>query len=327
MDLIKLVALYYDKVNVIYCNPLHNQALLDRLAVFQQSGFLSCKPYELRNTLDDLRNFALERMFQNADVVNTEDYEQIVNGTDMCSHIYSRLFGLFSEESRSLDEPQSHDNKAVMRYASIAHLSFQLFMLYGLVSRGKSCISSNKLLMQWLNLYLQQSNLHSSINTVTPEFMTTLSATPILLPNYSSLGYDDVLEIRLKASAELQEMRCFLSELSMKYNPDDKQFATVKDFIERDIQRAVQDFERKVQGLRVGTIQRALKSMANPLTYAPMLTTFITDVPLWISAGLSMGLITAEAALEYSKQKKELKADPLYFTVKLQKYGKKVARK
>jgi len=101
----------------------------------------------------------------------------------------------------------------------------------------------------------------------------------------------------------------------------------VKDFIERDINRAVKDFESKVHGFKVGTIQRALKSMANPLSYAPMLTTFIKEVPVWVAAGLSMGIITAEAALEYSKQKKELMTDPLYFTVKLNKYGKGKGKK
>jgi len=62
--------------------------------------------------------------------------------------------------------------------------------------------------------------------------------------------------------------------------------------------------------------------MVNPLSYAPVLTIFIKEVPVCVAAGVSMGIITAEAALEYSKQKKELAADPLYFTVKLRKYGK-----
>ena len=152
--------------------------------------------------------------------------------------------------------------------------------------------------------------------------MNALYATPILLPDYSSLSYEEILEMRLQASDELQELRCYLSELSAKYDAEDATLAAAKDFIERDITRAIKGFESKVHSLRVGTIQRTLKSMANPLTYAPMLTTFITNVPLWISAGLSMGLITAEVALEYTKQKKELKTDPLYFTVKLKKYGK-----
>ena len=149
-----------------------------------------------------------------------------------------------------------------------------------------------------------------------------LDATPIFLPNFSRLKYDDILEMRLKANDELRALRCFLSELSSKYDPDDHALATAKDFIENDISKSIKEFENKVFGLKIGTIQRALKNLANPLTYAPMLTTVFANIPTYISLAVSLGIITAEAALEYQKQKSELKADPLYFTVELKKHGK-----
>ncbi|MCL1951622.1 MAG: hypothetical protein FWF60_02220 [Oscillospiraceae bacterium] len=337
MELIKLAALYYDRVNIMCPEhpqkscQFYSQELFGSINILQESKIVIKKGIEIGIPSSSQGNrsevFSITIDEDKARLIAADT--QLISGYKN-SFSHSNAYAIFADELFTLDKNDFVTTNLFLLFPEvrglILHCFFQLCMLYNLTCGNKNCISSDEYLGRWLGQLLQESGKLNQLEGTSRELMT-LGITPILLPDFRKLSCEDILEMRLKASDELLELRCYLSELSSKYDADDKQLATVKDFIERDINRAVKDFESKVHGFKVGTIQRALKSMANPLSYAPMLTTFIKEVPVWVAAGLSMGIITAEAALEYSKQKKELMTDPLYFTVKLNKYGKGKGKK
>jgi len=343
MELIKLAALYYDRVNV-WCpkessksrrrsNRYYSQALLSGMLVLQESGIITQKPFIVSDHKAVPDNFYDISFSEMIDWVMSEvwdesempqrlklaiDDEQVIDGCLSCHA------DRFAQPKLRKDEC----NEAALANSVAFHCVNQLVMTYNLIRTGQNCISSNeiidKAIDQWFGLSVapQMKIERETASKATKQRAMERVITPILLPNFSNLEYEDILEMRLKASDELQQLRCYISELSSKYDPDDTMYATVKDFIERDIRRAVEEFESKVTGLRIEIIQKMLKGFANPWTYAPMLATFFLDIPLQVSLAASMGLIFEDVALEYLKQKKELTTAPLYFTVKLKKYGK-----
>ena len=340
MDLIKLAALYYDKVNVVFPEvlenvsnnlPYFNHEFLLSIKTLWENGVATVKAFvpaydpKLSDVLmDDFLSAEMAEMFRARGNKDDGLLQQTINDMQLIDG-YRNI-----ECTKVLSKFYNSNSYPGYQMVAFEYCYSLLNILYTLFCNRQNCVSSSERLGQWLNQMLQQwlqmlqqsSDNSKRFKGISHDLTTALDTTPILLPNYSSLDYEDILEMRLKAGDELQELRCYLGELSSKYDAEDKQLTTAKDFIERDIRRAINQFESKAKGLRKETIQRALKSMANPLSYAPMLTTFIKEVPLWVSTGLSMGIITADAALEYSRQKDKLKDDPLYFTVKLNKYGK-----
>jgi len=315
MDLIKLAALYYNKVNVACPEigefKLYNQELLDstRPLVEQNVVALNRQIISMGASLNRGKNFVsnfrstfseIDVHFANASFV-VESFAIHIHGKDA-----------FDEMAIYLE---SSPRAALLLILSFTHALVQTDLLYELAAKNINFITSSNFLQS-----LQQNGQQA--NTDPHDFITTLDATPILLPDFSNLEYEDILEMRLKASDELQQMRYYINTLALKYSPDDRNQTNAKSLIEGEIKQSIKEFQAKVFGLRSKTILQALKGAANPLSYAPMLTTFFTDIPAMISLGVSMGIVSAATGLEYARQKKEIKTDPLYFTVKLKKYNK-----
>ena len=56
--------------------------------------------------------------------------------------------------------------------------------------------------------------------------------------------------------------------------------------------------------------------MANPMYYAPLLTSLFTNISIHQTLLASLGLITADSIMEYHKNKNNIKNDALYFLIK-----------
>jgi hypothetical protein len=167
---------------------------------------------------------------------------------------------------------------------------------------------------------LDAINRKYSKNTKKASFeLITRKAIPIILPNFYLMNTEEILNLRTYAKDELEEMRHYVDLLSSEYSPDDTKLENPEIFIKNKITPSIKQLEKMVYGLRVGTIQKALQNLKNPLSYTPLLTKFFTDIPSYISLSVSMGLIAAETVMEYIKQKKEISTNPLYFSVKLRR--------
>ena len=333
MDLIKLAALYYEKVSVV-CpededGAWYSEQLFESTSVLQEAKVILKKEF---NSMACVKEFA--KHLATIDDESGWGWEQIEklfldehfqNGFSHCSGIYrSQLEKQL--ESISLPELISAfddlDSSEMLFGFQWGHFMIQYAAIHHSLCDRQNCTSSNEYLLDVINQLMQMSGQSSHLKTTPAGIMTTLNAAvPILLPNYSQLSYDDILEMRLKAKDELHQLRYYISILSSKYAPDDKDQTNAKLLIEGEIRQSIGEFESKVHGLRIESIQRMLKSTlaASPV---PMLATFFTDIPALASIGASLGIITAVDTLEYIKQKKELKTNPLYFTVKLNKQGK-----
>ncbi len=192
-------------------------------------------------------------------------------------------------------------------------------LLLSHIEKGENVITNssaaNEILLNYYSLHnkkLRKSGLKYNF--------AQIEATKILLPFVQNASMDDILEIRYKANDELLELRNYvettLKSLSNEvFLPSSSE--KIGQMLYQKITPSINQFERKLEGLNVFTAQEFIKNMANPLYYAPMLTTFFTNVPAFASVGFSLGMISLETFLQRKSKKLEIQNDPLYFTVKM----------
>ena len=326
VELIKLSALYYDKVNILCPLPawdgegheilFHSKKILDSASVLVENGIACIEhPHDnfllpinfLSNELPGLIQEYISRALRQ-DKDGLDNFLQLIGAYTNLEHEgYSLRFNAF-------DEP---GEKTMVCIYMILH--GQLTLVYNSICKRRNVITSSEITNDILKKFLERKKEKVSRMRKTPEQLISTHAIPIFLPSFHEMSFENILELRHIANDELQEMRYYVGNLSEQYSPDDINLENPKRFLERKINPAIKQLESKIYGLRAGTIQRALKSLQNPSTYTPMLTTFVTDIPAHIALAGSIGLITVNAGLEYSKQIKEIKNDPLFFVPQLRK--------
>jgi len=333
IELIKLAALYYDRVNV-WCpalmnpvtsrgrggiwNPLangereirqlYNKKLLNSTSLLQENGIVVKKEFDMSgqifgDTARQLNAFLRSKIHY---VPGGFVYNKELYGFD-----YGFVMNMYEIlEAWQKEEWDDDDNAQVSAYYS-ALVDAGALALYDLICTNQNCISSTSF---------------SGQQDMPADLMTTLNtATPILLPNFSRLDYEDILEMRLMANDELLKLRSYVAKLSSEARQAlyDRSLMSVEDYIKDKINNeAIGELIRKVKGLKRGTFIKTLESalFASP---APMVATAFTDISALASIGITMGIIIGINTGKYFVQKKELVTeDPLYFTVKLRKYGK-----
>lgn len=72
-----------------------------------------------------------------------------------------------------------------------------------------------------------------------------------------------------------------------------------------------------MKDIKISAAQKFINNMANPLYYAPLLTSLFTNISVHQTLLASLGLITADSIIDYCKNKNSIKNDSLYFSIKL----------
>lgn len=234
------------------------------------------------------------------------------------------ILEIISQEDRCRIKSES----TAFKYASdVPDFYFVLNLYRGLVElmlshieKGDNVVTNSSIINEILLNYYSLHNKKLRKAGLKYNF-AQIEATKILLPFVQNAPMEDILEIRYKANDELLELRNYV-EKTLK-NLSDKVFLNlpldeIRQILNQKITPSVNQFERKLKGLNVVTAQKFIKNMANPLYYAPMLTTFFTNVPAIASMGFSLGMISLQTFLQRKSKKIEIQNDPLYFTVKIQ---------
>ena len=151
-------------------------------------------------------------------------------------------------------------------------------------------------------------------------FHTVNRATSILLPNYSSLSLVDTMELKLKAKDALEEMNYFLYSVLHGFNGD---MESLEIAIRDKVEPAIRRLECKIRGLKYGLAQKALSELKNPMSYTPLIIGLVSNAPQAASLSASLALIASGVALDYLKQRDEIKSEPLYCIYKLREIAKK----
>lgn len=152
------------------------------------------------------------------------------------------------------------------------------------------------------------------------ECQIALNALPILLPNIKDANMEDILEIRLNAADELIELRNYIDNLSQTIASERFYTASpqeLQQLLNQKVNPAIHQLERKMKDIKISAVQKFINNMANPMYYAPLLTSLFTNISVHQTLLASLGLITADSIMEYCKNKNSIKNDALYFSIKL----------
>ena len=142
-------------------------------------------------------------------------------------------------------------------------------------------------------------------------------AIEVILPDYSELEIDDIYEIRLKAKSEIEQLSAYLNELSAEISSEEQ----LNRIISQKIQPSINDFNNKVKCLNLTGLQKIL-SLRNIAT-VPLFITLLSNMPGYISVGLSTVFMATDIAIEMRKENLKIQSEPLYFSLKLNNTIKK----
>lgn len=142
-------------------------------------------------------------------------------------------------------------------------------------------------------------------------------AIEILIPDYSELEAEDLYEIQIKANSEIEQLAAYIDEISVVANQKDE----LDRLLRRKINPSVSELRAKVAGMRLTSLQKALS--VKDIAAIPILIELLPDLPGYIPVALSAAFIAADIGIELKKEHLQLKQDPLYFTLKLNKLAKK----
>jgi len=194
----------------------------------------------------------------------------------------------------------------------------QLKMFYELISTRKAkgnTVLANELLSIALSEINQNSNEHKE-NELKQE------ALEIGIPNYSALNFEDI--IRLHESKEFIKMRSFVDRMAKDFSADEDGLREARKYIREEVNPQIAELKKSIESLPYIARQKFYDALINPKNYAPLLTTFIPNVPIFLGAALALGLLAVKSVDEYLHTKKVNEENDLYFAVKFPRIvGKK----
>ena len=143
----------------------------------------------------------------------------------------------------------------------------------------------------------------------------------IMLPYIRDAETEDILFIRDAARDEIIALRSYINTIVKEISEDKElqaNWIAIQEKLEQRLIPSIRNLERSIQNTKLTSVQGFIKSMANPLCYAPLITTFFSVPPAFALAG-SIAAIGSISAINYKINENELKNDSLYFSVSLKK--------
>ena len=148
-----------------------------------------------------------------------------------------------------------------------------------------------------------------------------------LMLDVGDLEIDDILEARLKLNTELLAFRDEIERLQFEF---EHEFGIEKVLREgRSIAKArlfprIKDLEDKVEKGNYHIFKNLTSVLRKPDAYVPMLGTSFAGIPVEISLLISLGIVSAEVAIDAYQDKQNLKKDSMFYLMKLRDKAKTV---
>lgn len=311
LNMLKLCLLYFDKITVDMPGaPIKN--------VYKHYKKAELYPYINENIVNQL-SYLEELNCINIEITDidymfyTKDNLLLHIGKPLASIIYEILETVniteITERNEILNNLPSEFRNDGCTY--VALLRYYLFNVYYNLIDNKITISDLETINNVI-FKLYDKSLNQLIKN-----NIKINCASILLPDLSNATFDDILEIKYNASAELAELREYIELLNKNFDVEKTDY--FDEIIKQKINPSIRNLEYKIKDVKIGVAQKFITEIKNPLSYAPLIGTVFNNVPAHISFLISLGLISANVGLEYIKQLNNIKKDNMYFLFKLRK--------
>jgi len=203
------------------------------------------------------------------------------------------------------------------------YYSSQLSSLLLHISRGEQCVTASDLLNK---LIKNNSNnpefdkIYRTIENAGINSNLAMDAVRLATPNISSFPFEEVLEIRYRAKDELAQFRNELETLQFNLL-ENYTLAEIhtrsSEIVKHKINPSLVDIKRKIEDANLKLPKIVLNEFKDPKSYTPMIGSVIGALPIYISTLLSLGLISASIAYEYILSRKDIRANGMYYLIKI----------
>ncbi len=185
--------------------------------------------------------------------------------------------------------------------------------MYRCILRNENILTANDFVLKVLN------DIKFSNQKEMKKGRIIANTVELLFPDFSFLDIVDIYEIRLKAHDELLELNDYINKISDEYDSKDYSASKIDSYIHNKVQPMVKDLERKIYGLKINMLQKAIRDARNPISYLPLLTSLFNNVDNYLALAVSAGMIGMDMLLEYRKLYYDVKSHPLFFTININK--------
>lgn len=185
--------------------------------------------------------------------------------------------------------------------------------MYRCILRNENILTANDFVLKVLN------DIKFSNQKEMKKGRIIANTVELLFPDFSFLDIVDIYEIRLKAHDELLELNDYINKISDEYDSEDYSASKIDSYIHNKVQPMVKDLERKIYGLKINMLQKAIRDARNPISYLPLLTSLFNNVDNYLALAVSAGMIGMDMLLEYRKLYYDVKSHPLFFTININK--------
>ena len=243
---------------------------------------------------------------------------------------YSNLTQIVDEDAKEIFENlyredivqflyERHDvnvlrNSIIKQHVWFSEFYYFLFCtMYRCILRNENILTANDFVLKVLN------DIKFSNQKEMKKGRIIANTVELLFPDFSFLDIVDIYEIRLKAHDELLELNDYINKISDEYDSEDYSASKIDSYIHNKVQPMVKDLERKIYGLKINMLQKAIRDARNPISYLPLLTSLFNNVDNYLALAVSAGMIGMDMLLEYRKFYYDVKSHPLFFTININK--------
>lgn len=212
-------------------------------------------------------------------------------------------------------------------YEYYASLLRDLFVTF---SSGNVAVSNSPVLTTLVNYaynnksFEEFKNFLQRADKLAPQI--AFNILKLSLFDVSRFTFDDVLEIKYQLRNELERFRTELGVIThnviSEYN-EQHLLNNLDEVVKYRIFPSVRELEDKIKYSKTRLLLRLSEAIKNPVSYVPFIGTVFHMIPAQLAFFLSLGLVTAETALNYVMEHKQLTNNGLYYLVQLKKKTKR----
>ncbi len=329
IDEIKLLTLYYDKVNVVNDSiytigfdkvsgepividlPFLPENFNIEYGLLIDEGILSTTKRD-----ETIKNDIFAQDISKL-VNSKEDYIfPFINSNKDTREITSEVFTIL--KSLLKYKPGEKINKEFIWW----YYAFKLNWSIKLLLEGKNCINGNNnlnYLFEHLRNDIFIKNISIGKQSYTKSF--AIDAIKLKLPNPSLMSFEDILELKLKLKDQLEEFSFTINTIELKcktlFGSDYITELEYKNIFYNEIKKPINELELKIKNLKSKTFREFVSNLKNPKSYSPLIGTVYASLPLKYTLLTSFGLIALQTYQQYREEHREIENNGLYFLLQL----------
>lgn len=354
---IKLAALYYDEIeimeNIVYTLEIPKLELIGNKKHLTSKirGVHDCIASEFRMDLKELekekiinytecRDYSIESMEDTEYAYKLDNHEELlIKAMKQASNLInsndilwlSKDFKTFKFDPEvikvhskfigALNLGSQVDMEFIFKY----YRNLLTYLIHNVMS-SENVLTSSSI----LDRYMHQHYLSAITRNLPQDYKeleirrpnVAMDAIKIYLPNVSNMHVSDILELRYKLKDELENFKYSINalnkELTEKYN--ETEILTNSVFcVKSVITPAVKELESKIKGTKLNIASKFIDELKDPKSYTPFIGNFLFNLPSQLALLLSLGLISTKSAMEYLREKEEIKNNGMYFLINISK--------